>query len=417
MPKFTADAVDRSGRRVSRTIDAGSEAEATAALQRDGLTVNSVRAAGGKGGGARKRSQGTIFTFDKTKAPARVSGGDLAIFTRQFATMIGAGIPVLECMDVLAQQAEDPGFKRTLNEVIEDIRGGRDLSSSLAEYPKVFDNIYINMIKAGEASGQLETILVRLAEYMEASVKLKREIKSAMVYPCISLTMIFLVTGFLMIFIIPKFAQIFIQLDVPLPAPTRAVLWASEFMVAWWWIILLSLLGLFIAFKIWKSTESGGYILDKLTLKVPVFGPLFQKVALSRFARTFSTLISSGVPMLGALDIVGSTSGNRVIEETVTNCKDSVRSGEPLSKPLADSPIFPPMVTRMIAIGERSGALEQLLEKISEFYDEQVSAAVEGLTSMIEPIMIAIMGVLVGGIVISVFLPIVKIQQMLSKRK
>jgi type IV pilus assembly protein PilC len=415
MPKFTADAVDRAGRRVSRTIEAGSEAEATAALQRDGLTVNSVKAAGSSG--PRKRSQGTIFTFDRSKAPARLSGEDLAVFTRQFATMIGAGIPVLECLDVLAEQAEDLGFKRTMNEIIEDIRGGRDLSTSLGEYPKVFDNIYVNMIKAGEASGQLEAILVRLAEYMESSVKLKREIKSAMVYPCISLTMIFLVTGFLMIFIIPQFAQIFIQLDVPLPTPTKMVLWTSKFMVAWWWIVILSVIGLFVALKIWKGTESGGYMVDKLTLKVPVFGPLFQKVALSRFARTFSTLISSGVPILGALDIVGSTSGNRVIEATVLSCKDSVRNGEPLSKPLAESPIFPPMVVRMIAIGERSGALEQLLEKISEFYDEQVSAAVESLTSMIEPIMIAIMGVLVGGIVISVFLPIIKIQQMLSKRK
>jgi type IV pilus assembly protein PilC len=400
---------------VTRTIDAGNEAEATAALQRDGLSVNSIRAEGA--GGSKKRSQGSFFTFDRSKALPRVSGADLAIFTRQFATMIGAGIPVLECLDVLAQQAEDPGFKRVMNEVIEDIRGGRDLSSSLAEYPRVFDNIFVNMIKAGEASGQLETILIRLAEYMEASVKLKREIKSAMVYPCISLTMIFLVTGFLMIFIIPKFAEIFIQLDVDLPAPTQAVLWTSKFMVKYWWMIILAMIGLFVAIKIWKGTESGGYIVDKMTLKVPVFGPLFQKVALSRFARTFSTLISSGVPMLGALDIVGSTSGNRVIEETVHGCKESVRNGEPLSKPLAESPIFPPMVTRMIAIGERSGALEQLLEKISEFYDDQVSAAVEGLTSMIEPIMIAIMGVVVGGIVISVFLPIVKIQQMLSKRK
>jgi type IV pilus assembly protein PilC len=220
-----------------------------------------------------------------------------------------------------------------------------------------------------------------------------------------------------MVFIIPKFAEIFTQLNVDLPAPTRAVLATSDFMVAWWWAILIGMVTFLIVFKIWKKTESGGYIVDKFTLKVPVFGPLFQKVALSRFARTFSTLISSGVPMLGALDIVGATSGNKVIEKTVFNCKESVRNGEPLSKPLGESPIFPPMVTRMIAIGERSGALEQLLEKISQFYDEQVSAAVEGLTSMIEPIMIAIMGLLVGGIVISVFLPIVKLQEMLSKRK
>lgn len=415
MPKFKIDAVDKSGRRVSRSVDAATEAEAAASIRRDGLTVSSIKA---EGAAPKKRKRGgSFFALTKADAPARVSGADLAIFTRQFATMIGAGIPVLECMDVLAQQAEDPGFSRTLNEIIDDIRGGRDLSSSLAEYPKIFDNIFVNMIKAGEASGQLETILVRLAEFMEASVKLKREIKSAMTYPCISLTMIFLVTGFLMIFIIPQFAEIFIQLEIELPTPTLAVLWMSEFMVGWWYIILGALVALIVALKIWKTTETGGYIIDKVTLKVPVFGPLFQKVALSRFARTFSTLISSGVPMLGALDIVGATSGNKVIEMTIHNCKESVRNGEPLSKPLSESPIFPPMVVRMIAIGERSGALEQLLEKISEFYDEQVAAAVEALTSMIEPIMISIMGVLVGGIVISVFLPIIKIQQIMTKRK
>ncbi|GAG52257.1 unnamed protein product, partial [marine sediment metagenome] len=236
-----------------------------------------------------------------------------------------------------------------------------------------------------------------------------------MTYPCISLTMIFLVTGFLMIFIIPQFAEIFIQLEVELPAATLAVLWMSNFMVGWWYIILGSMVAVIVALKIWKTTETGGYVIDKVTLKVPVFGPLFQKVALSRFSRTFSTLISSGVPILGALDIVGATSGNKVIERTIHTCKESVRNGEPLSKPLSESPIFPPMVVRMIAIGERSGALEQLLEKISEFYDEQVAAAVEALTSMIEPIMISIMGVLVGGIVISVFLPIIKIQQIMSK--
>jgi len=415
MAKFKVTARDASGRKVTRSVEAASENEAAAAMRREGYSITKIKqertAARKRGGG------GTFFTLSRANAPPRVSGVDLAIFTRQFATMIGAGIPVLECLDVLREQAEDPGFKRCVGEVVESIRGGGDLSGSLAEYPKVFDNIYVNMVKAGEASGQLEIILVRMAEYMEATVKLKREITSAMVYPCISLTMIFVVTGFLMIFIIPKFAEIFIQLNVDLPVPTQVILWCSKFLVGYWWIILGAVFVLIVAGKIFKTTETGVLVIDTLTLKIPVFGPLFRKVALSRFSRTFSTLIASGVPILGALDIVGATSGNRVIEQTVAKCKESVRNGEPLSKPLAASPVFPPMVVRMIAIGERSGALEQLLEKISQFYDEQVSAAVEGLTSMIEPIMIAIMGVVVGGIVISVFLPIIKIQQMLSKRK
>jgi type IV pilus assembly protein PilC len=407
MPTFKVTASDKAGRKVNRTVEAPSQGEAAALLRKEGYSavdIREERAAAAAAGPARRGPR------------PRVSGSDLAIFTRQFATMIGAGIPVLECLDVLTVQATDPGFRRCLETVVEDIRSGTDLSTALSRHPKVFTNIYINMIKAGEASGQLEAILVRLAEYMEATVKLKREIVSAMTYPVISLTMIFLVTGFLMIFIIPKFEEIFKQLDVALPPPTRAVLFTSKIMVNYWWGVLLGLVGLIAGIMIFRRTETGGLIIDKLTLKVPVFGPLFQKVALSRFARTFSTLIRSGVPILGALEIVASTSGNRVIEATVSNCKDSIRAGEPLSKPLSQSPVFPPMVVRMISIGEKSGALEQLLEKISQFYDEQVAAAVESLTSMIEPIMIAIMGVVVGGIVISVFMPIIKIQQMLTKR-
>jgi len=406
MPTFKVTASDKAGRKVSRSVEAPNQSEAVAALRRDGYSALDVQEERSAAGAAKKR-----------RGPSpRVSGSDMAIFTRQFATMIGAGIPVLECLDVLCLQAADPGFRRCLETVIEDIRGGTDLSTAMSRHPKVFTNIYVNMVKAGEAAGQLEGILVRLAEYMEATVKLKREIVSAMTYPVISLSMIFLVTGFLMIFIIPKFKEIFAQLNIELPGPTKVVLVVSDVMVNYWWMVLIGLAVLIVGLKLFARTEAGGLLIDKLTLKLPVFGQLFQKVALSRFARTFSTLLRSGVPILGALDIVASTSGNRVIEATVSACKDSIRAGEPLSKPLAQSPVFPPMVVRMIAIGEKAGALEQLLEKISQFYDEQVAAAVESLTSMIEPIMIAIMGVLVGGIVISVFMPIVKIQQMLVKR-
>jgi len=409
MPTFKVTARDNSGRRVNRSVEASTQQEAIAALRREGLAVVDLQeertGASASSGPARR------------KGPTpRVTGTDLAIFTRQFATMIGAGIPVLECLEVLQQQVTDAGFRFVLETVVEDIRGGTDLSTALSRHPKVFTNIFVNMIKAGEASGQLEAILVRLAEYMEATVKLKREIQSAMVYPCISLVLIFLVTSFLLIFIIPKFREIFVSLGLELPLPTQIVLAMSAIAVNYWWLLIGALVGLIVGYKVFRMTETGGYVIDVITLKVPVFGPLFQKVALSRFARTFSTLIKSGVPLLGALDIVGATSGNRVIERTVLSCKDSVRGGDPLSKPLSLSPIFPPMVVRMIAIGEKSGALEQLLEKISEFYDDQVSAAVEGLTSMIEPLMIALMGLVVGGIVISVFLPIVKIQQLLSKK-
>jgi len=347
---------------------------------------------------------------------ARVSGEELAIFTRQFSTMIGAGIPVLECLDILEEQAEDPGFKRVCGQIVEDVRSGSDLSQALGKHTRVFDRIYVNMIKAGEASGQLDTILKRLAEYMEATEQLKREIKGAMTYPVVSLVMILGITVFLLVFIIPKFQGIFEALKVDLPLPTQLVLALSAALTDYWYNLIMIIIGLILFIKWWKATDTGGYTWDRMMLKAPVFGQLIQKIALSRFSKTFATLLRSGVPILGALEIVAQTAGNRVVEEAVNNARESIRQGENLAKPLADSPVFPPMVVRMIAIGEKSGALEQLLEKISEFYDQQVEAMVESLTSLIEPLMIGLMGFIVGGIVLSVFLPIFKIQEALRRK-
>ena len=345
----------------------------------------------------------------------RIGGEGMAIFTRQFSTMIGAGIPVLECLDILEEQAEDPGFKIVVQKIVEDVRGGSDLSQAIAKHP-VFDRIYVNMIKAGEASGQLDTILKRLAEYMEATEQLKREIKGAMTYPVVSMVMILGITVFLLVFIIPKFQAIFKSLRVDLPLPTVIVLGISEALTTYWLNVIMVMVGTYLLLKWYKSTDSGGFMWDRMLLKMPVFGVLMQKIALSRFAKTFATLLRSGVPILGALEIVSSTAGNRVVELAVNNARESIRQGENLAKPLADSPVFPPMVVRMIAIGEKSGALEQLLEKISEFYDQQVEAMVESLTSLIEPLMIGVMGFVVGGIVLSVFLPIFKIQDALRRK-
>ncbi|MCX7805731.1 MAG: type II secretion system F family protein [Planctomycetota bacterium] len=411
MPKFKFVARDAGGKRVEQTVEAASREEVMSNLRRDNLTVLSITEAGGGGAAA-------ILTPGKGKRlpTPHVKAEDLVVFTRQFATMISAGIAVLECLDILMEQAEDPGFKAALHQVIEDVRGGADLSAALGKHPRIWERIYVNMIRAGEASGQLDVILVRLAEYMEATEKLKREIKGAMTYPVISLTMIFGITIFLLVFIIPKFQEIFKALKVDLPLPTVMVLGLSRIMSTYWLQGILILVAAIILIRWWKKTESGGYMWDKLMLKLPIFGQLFQKVALSRFARTFSTLLKSGVAILGALEIVASTAGNRVLEEAINKARDSIRQGEPLAKPLAEYPVFPPMVVRMIAIGERSGALEQLLEKISQFYDEQVSATVEALTSLIEPLMIGIMGLVVGGIVLSVFLPIFKIQEALRRK-
>jgi type IV pilus assembly protein PilC len=347
---------------------------------------------------------------------ARVKLNEMVIFTRQLATMISAGIPLLECLEILSEQAENPGFKAVLEDVVLQVRGGNDLSSAMGSHPRVFEDIYVNMVRAGEVSGQIDEILVRLAEYQEATAKLRGQIMSAMTYPVISLVMIFGIVFFLLLVIVPKFKEIFDSMGVELPLITKALLATSAFMIDYfiYWAPLGILAGFGI--KAWSKTGTGKRIFHWLFLFVPVFGPLFKKVAISRFARTFSTLIASGVPILGALEIVASTAGNVHIEELVMEASESVRQGDTLASPLAAKPkLFPPMVTRMIAIGEKSGALEQLLMKISEFYDQQTEQAVEQLTSLIEPIMICVMGVIVGGMVLAIFLPIFEMQKALRQ--
>jgi len=395
-----------SGGAVSGTIEASSQAEAISLLRARNILDISVQAyvpwyKRSLTGGAPK---------------ARVRTEDLVVFTRQVSTMISAGIPLLETLEIMVEQVEDPGFQLVIEQIADRVRGGSDLSDALAEHPRIFADIYVSMVRAGEASGELDTILVRLAEYQEAAAALKREIKSAMTYPVISLTLVLGITMFLLTFIVPRFVPIFDALNVPLPAPTRILIGTSSWLRTNWMYWSLGSVGGVIALVLYKRTEVGAWQFDWFMLRMPIFGPLFQKVAISRFSRTFSTLIQSGVPILGALEIVANTAGNRIIADAVLGASDNVRQGENLAQPLAESKIFPPMVTRMISVGEKSGALEQLLEKISEFYDQQVKTTVEALTSLIEPVMIGIMGLLVGGIVLSIFLPIFKIQQVLSSR-
>ncbi len=409
MAKFKYVAKNQAGKKVKGSVEADNENEALSTLRRENLIVISVKQDAGGGGG---------MSFGSKKAPkAKVTSKDLVVFTRQLSTMMGAGISLLECLEVLVEQIEDPGFSHVLSQIIEAIRAGSDLSEAMKPYaPKIFSNIYINMIKAGEASGQLDSILDRLAGYMESAEKLKGEIKSAMTYPVISLVLVFSITIFLMVGIIPKFKNIFSAMvgEDKLPTITKIVLAISDFIKngAIFWVP--GIIAIVVAFIMWKKTSWGARQFDYLSLKVPIFGELMRKVAISRFTRTFSTLIQSGVDILNALDIVGRTSGNILMEEALHDCAETVRQGESLSAPLSKYEIFPPMVTRMVGIGEKSGSLESLLEKISDFYDDEVSQTVESLTSLIEPLMIAIMGVLVGGIVISVFLPIFKLQQELA---
>ena len=435
MPSYKYSAVGADGRTVNGRLDAPNKTECVAELRKRSLTpVNIEEKGGARGGGApapaAPPSISTAPSVPATaggaapKAAKKLSFGatrpgvrkreEVVIFTRQLATMIGAGIPMLESLEILKEQAESKQFSLLLDGVIGDVRSGQDFSSSLERYPKVFTDVYVSMVRAGEASGQIDEILVRLADYMEASQRLKREIKSAMTYPVVSLVMIFGITAFLMIGIVPKFKEVFSSLEIDLPGLTKGILATADFCENNWPLVLAGMVVVAGLIIVWKRTEKGAYTWDWMMLHMPIFGQLFRKVGLSRFSKTCATMIKSGVPILGTLEIVAETSGNRVIAEAVQKARESVRQGESLMAPLAESPVFPPMVTRMIGIGEKTGSLEILLEKISEFYDDQVSATVKQLTSLIEPLMIAVMGIMVGTIVLAVFLPIFELQKHLA---
>lgn len=409
MPDYKYSARDASGKKIEGTIQSANQDAAVAEIKKKGLSVMNIE--------GQQAAPGLFANMGKVNAKsARVGLQDQLIFTRQLATMISAGIPLLECLEILAEQTDNLGFRAVLTDVVTDVRGGTDFSTALAKHPRVFEDIYVNMIRAGEVSGQIDEILSRLAEYQEATAALRAKITSAMTYPVISLLMIFGITGFLLIFIIPKFKSIFESMNVKLPLITAILLQVADFMENQWYVVLGGIIAFGFLVYSYSKTPFGRRHLDYMKLTVPVFGPLFKKVAVSRFTRTFATLIESGVPILGALEIVASTSGNKIIEDLVMDASESVRQGETLATPLATKPnIFPPMVTRMIAIGEKSGALEQLLNKVSEFYDQQVETSVDQLTSLIEPMMIGIMGFLVGGMVLAVFLPIFELQKTLMQ--
>jgi type IV pilus assembly protein PilC len=433
MPSYKYSAVGSDGRTVSGRIDAASKTDCVAELRKRALTPIDIQEKSG-GGSASPSPAPSPSSFAPSSAPAAptamkkaagrfgaVKPGvrkkeEIVIFTRQLATMISAGIPMLESLEILKEQAESKQFSLLLDQVIDDVRSGKDLSSAIERHQKAFTEVYVSMIRAGEASGQIDEILVRLADYLEASQRLKREIKSAMTYPIVSLVMIFGITAYLMIGIVPKFKEVFDTLDIELPGLTKAILGTSRFCEENWMMVLVGIILAIGGLITYKRTEKGAWQCDWLMLHVPIFGPLFRKVGLSRFSKTCATMIKSGVPILGTLEIVADTAGNRLIAEAVEKARESVRQGESLMAPLSESPVFPPMVTRMIGIGEKTGSLETLLEKISEFYDEQVSATVKQLTSLIEPLMIAVMGIMVGTIVLAVFLPIFELQKNLAAR-
>jgi type IV pilus assembly protein PilC len=336
----------------------------------------------------------------------RVGIKDLVIFTRQFATMINAGLPLVQSLDILGQQTLKKSFAARIKQVLSDVEAGNTLADSLRKHPKQFSDLFVNMVAAGEAGGILDVILLRLAEYMEKAEKLRRKVKGAMFYPATVLGFACFAIAVLLIFVIPTFAGFFTGAGVALPLPTRIVIGASHFLVGYWWAVLVGLGAAGYGLKQWKKTEAGGLMFDRFLLKVPILGTVVRKSAIARFARTLGTLTASGVPILEGLQITAKTSGNKVVENAVLESRVSIAGGDTISEPLKKSEVFPPMVVQMINVGEQTGGLDEMLTKVADFYDSEVDSAVDAMTSVLEPIMIVFLGIVVGGMVVAMYLPI-----------
>ncbi|MCK4236718.1 MAG: type II secretion system F family protein [Candidatus Krumholzibacteria bacterium] len=343
----------------------------------------------------------------------RIMTRDLGVFTRQFATMINAGLPIVQCLDILSSQLDKPVFKKIVAEVMGDVESGETLAEALRKHD-CFSDLFVNMVEAGEAGGILDVILNRLAVYLEKADALMRKVKSAMTYPAVVFTVALGATIFMLIFIIPTFARMFTDFGGTLPTPTRIVMGLSDFLRANWYLLLGALVGLFIGFKRYYKTKNGNYRIDKFFLNMPVLGNVIRKGAVARFTRTLGTLIASGVPILNGLEITARTAGNKVVEEAIMKTRVSISEGNTIAEPLKSSGVFPPMVVQMVAVGEQTGALDEMLEKVADFYDSEVDTAVDALTSVIEPIMIVVMGTIVGGMLIAMYLPMFKLVSLVS---
>ncbi len=370
------------------------------------------------------RKQGIILTSISEKAPSRrlfrrgekITDKDMVVFTRQFATMFGAGIPIVEGLDILSKQLDNKALKEIIGQVKSDVETGATLADALKRHPKVFDDLFVNLVAAGETGGVLDTVLLRLAVYIEKAMKLKKKVKGAMVYPSIVVSVAVLVVAIIMIFVIPTFAKIFGEMNVKLPLPTRIVIDASQFIGGFGgFSLFVGLVTLGYGIRQYRSTEGGRKHTDRILLKLPVFGDLLKKVAVARFTRTLGTLISSGVPILDSLDICAKSAGNKVIEQLVIGVKNEVTTGKTIAEPLSQSEIFPPMVSQMIHVGESTGALDQMLNKVADFYDDEVDQAVTNLTTMLEPMLMVFLGVVIGFIVVALYLPIFKMGEVISK--
>jgi type IV pilus assembly protein PilC len=398
MPTFAYSGRTRAGQtvngeRVADTIDA-----ASAALRREQINVTRITPVAAKAEAKPKEKKGTIGK--------KVAAKNLAVFTRQFSVMIDAGLPLVQCLDILGNQEEDKNFAAVILQTRTDVESGASLADAMRKHPKTFDPLFTNMIAAGEAGGILDTILKRLATYIEKAVKLAGQVKSAMIYPIAVVVIAGGVVGVILWKVIPTFAALFSGLGADLPLPTRVVITLSNNLVSYFPFIFVGAGLAGYSFKRYYATDNGRRVIDAASLKAPVLGNIMRKIAVARFCRTLSTLISSGVPILDGLEITAKTAGNAIVEDAIMTTRKSIERGETIAVPLKETKVFPPMVTQMIGVGEATGALDTMLAKIADFYEEEVDTAVAGLLTLLEPIMIAILGIVVGGIVIAMYLPI-----------
>jgi type IV pilus assembly protein PilC len=400
MPNFKYVCKDRDGKTVSSSLEARDRASVVDMLRKKDLIIISVIEET-----AAKKFSVPLFGPKKKK----ISMDDLVMFARQMATMVDAGITLVAALDILGEQMDNKTFGAVILSVRNDVETGSSLSAAMAKHKNVFSALFVNMVKAGESSGMLDDILDRLAEYLEKSNSLHKKVQSALIYPAVVSGMALAITLLMLLKVIPIFKDIFSGFGAKLPAPTQFLINVSDALQKQFILIVIVVAAIVFLVSRYIKTEKGKYQLDGLSLNAPIFGILIRKVAISKFTRTLSTLIKSGVPILSALEIVGKTAGNVVVEKAIDDVRTNVREGENIAEPLAKSKIFPPMVTRMVSVGEQSGELEKMLSKIADFYDEQVDASVKGLTSLIEPLIIAFLGIVIGGIVICMFLPIFKL--------
>lgn len=399
MGKFAWEGKTRTGQVQKGEMEGPNQAAVSATLRRQGIMPSNIK----------ERGKGLDRDLKIPGMEPKVTTKDLVVFTRQFATMIDAGLPLVQCLDILGRQQDNKTFRKILVQIKEDVEAGSTFADALKKHPKAFDELYINLVAAGEVGGILDTILNRLAAYIEKALKLRKQIKGAMTYPATVVGIAFVVIAVILVFVIPTFEQMFADFGGALPAPTQFVINLSNFVQDYILAIIGGIIFLIFAFKRIYRTRKGRAKIDDVVLKLPIFGPLIRKAAVAKFTRTLGTMISSGVPILDGLDIVAKTAGNKTVEKAIYKVRQSISEGKTIAEPLEQSGVFPPMVCQMIAVGEQSGAIDTMLNKIADFYDDEVDDAVSALTSMLEPLLMLFLGTTVGGLVIAMYLPIFKL--------